>query len=350
MAGKGFADYPCAIAQGSTWGTAVVCTTGAGFPILSESISGPDLDEDESLTGNVWGNEPSLGNKSHGGTTDSWMRYKANSDFILALAMGTDATTAGANGYVHTMQVTDSNAKFATVIVPKDADVWEYDSAVVNQVTISGSAGGLVSLEPEFLCRNLSRNTSSGTNTNTTKANITTLYADSKGLDRLYFSQCRFRLNTGAGALDSDDELFPANFEIVLNNNFSTDFLADDANPKLLYPPTRQGRPSVTGFFEFPERSNQTFDDIFYDQTSFKLDMLFTSTTLIGGSTYFSVLFELPYCRMTNPDDAAVTGPERILNRVEFVSLEPSVAPTGMTATKPLYCEWTSDRQTVLIT
>lgn len=349
--GKGYKAYPVAIAQGADWGTAVVATTDAGFPILNERISGPDVEEDESLTGNVWGNEPSLGNESHGGDLDAWFRYGANSDLVCALSMGIATTpSALANGYKHTIQLADAPSVFFTLAIDKDTDVWEYDSCIVNNLTIRGSAGGRISIVPEIRARKLARNAGAGTNNNTTKLNITTPYASTRGIDIVYFSQCRFRINTDAGALDAADEVFPANFEIVLNNNQSEDFLADDANPKLLVTPTRAGRPSVSGFFEFPERTSQVFDDIYYSQTPFKFDMLFTSTILIGGAQYYQMKFDFPYCRMTNPDNANVGGSDRIGNKVEFKALSaPSGAPTGMTTEKAFELYWYNNTATALL-
>lgn len=315
-----------AFKKAGTWGTAVACGALNGLLILNEQVKGgPEYEPDDSLQ--TWAKQGDLGAKKYEGDLIAPMRYRGLG-LLMACAMGTAGTPAqqgGTAAYLHTLQLaTSTEGTFGTLAFDKGHSVWEYASCKVEGFTIKGEAGKPLTIAFHLVCNDLARNTSSGTNNNTTMASVTV--PDTQR--RVHMRQGVFRINGQTGdAFDSDDIIYPSAFELVFKRKLSRDHVAgSDA----IQEPLNDGKPDITLKLDFPKYTADTYLDAFVNETYQKMDIKFTGAQ-ISGAYYYGLNLYFPNLKCTNAE-AAIAGPGKIVHPLEFDCLGCDSAPTGMTA------------------
>ena len=315
-----------AVKRYTTWNTAVACGALNGFLILNEAIAGgPEYEPDLSLQ--AWPKQGDLGMKKYEGTISANMRYRGLGIFI-ALAMGTAGTPAqqgGTAAWLHTLTLaTNTDDYYATLAIDKGHSVWEYASVKVEGFTLRGSAGQPVELVVYLIASDLARNTSAGTNNNTTMASVT--IPDTQR--RVLFRQGVFRINGQTGdALDSGDIIYPSAFEFTFRRKLSRDHVAGS---DVIQEPLDDGFPECKLKLDFPKYTVDTYLDALVNETYQKMDIKFTGA-LISGAYYYGLNLHFPNLKCLNAP-AAVTGPGKIVHPLEFDCLGCDSAPTGMTS------------------
>lgn len=345
--GKGF-DSLCAIAKSVTWGLAVsVNSSGKAVKMVSEGITtAVEYIPDESLAGSPWKQKYDIGKHSNTGPLDFEAKYYGL-ELLIAMAMFRADTPvrankqpAGRRPYAYYMNFrlplittgTDTDGYFFTLAIDKSISVWEYDSAKINTMQISGEAGKRVRFQFGVMARRMR---------NTGQVN-TTLGSATEPLPRLYivYSDAKFRMNAqSAAALDnSTDQFYPASFELTLTNGLNPDPVTAENDP-YIDEPTRDAFGSVEGSFTIPNYKNDTNVNSFLAGTVMKADIKMISSTQIpavgGGSYYYAMNIYMPQVQVK---DAArtVSGPGRIPGNFAFEATKADAAPSGMTGTAGL--------------
>uniref|UniRef100_A0A6M3K552 Tail protein n=1 Tax=viral metagenome TaxID=1070528 RepID=A0A6M3K552_9ZZZZ len=315
-----------AICKTTPWGTATACGALDGILILREAIKGgPAYEPDDSLQ--TWPKQGDLGAKTYQGDITANMRYRGLGLF-LAMAMGTAGTPAqqgGTTAWLHTLQLaTKTDGIFATLAIDKGHSVWEYASCKIAGFTLRGEAGKPVELIAHVICSDLARNTSAGTNNNTTMASVTIPDTQRRAL----FRQGVFRINSQSGAaIDDDDIIYPNKFEFVFKRKLSMDHVAGS---DVIQEPLDDGNPEINLKIGFPKYTADTYLDALVDETYQKMDIKFTGA-LISGAYYYGLNFYFPNLKCINAE-AAVDGAGKIIHPLEFDCLGCDAAPTGMTS------------------
>lgn len=314
-----------AVKKATTWNTAVACGALNGILILKEGVKGgPAYEPDDSLQ--TWPKVGDLGAKSYQGDITAAMRYRGL-DLLLALAMGTAGSPAqqgGTTAYLHTLQLaTSTEGKFCTLAIDKGHSVWEYAGCKIAGFTLRGEAGKPLELVAHVICSDLARNTTAGTNNNTTMASVT--IPDTQR--RVHFRQGVWWINAqGDAALDADDAIYPNKFELVFKRKLSTDPVAAS---DVIQEPLEDGKPEVRLTLAFPKYTADTYLDAFVNETYQKLQVKFTGG-LISGAYYYGLNFYFANLKCVNAE-AAVDGAGKIIHPLEFDCLGCDSAPTGMT-------------------
>lgn len=336
--------------SGGTYRTPVLVAAGDGLEPVSESISQDvELIESEALTGSRTRTAGDRGNEFHAGDLELEAKYEGL-DVLLAMVLGTAIAPVqqGADdAYLHEFRVQDTDLEglFGTLVIDKQLEVWEYPSVKVNSLTIAATAGGLTTVTANLIASNLARNTSAGTNNETTIAAITI----PANRDFLLWEQLAVRMNIqSAGAIADADLVYPNEFSITFNNNM----VADDVSTRFgreIEEPCPDNFLDVTGSINFGRYNteNNKFVTAHFDKVIQKMDVIFTGP-LADGATNFSFKVLLPSLQIAS-GDVNIGGPGRVPANFEFTSSKASTVPTGFTQTQ-VTMELINQRNTAVIT
>jgi hypothetical protein len=338
-------EVQAAIKKGTTWGTPVAIGASCGLWLTSIRYNqiGKNVLPDPSLTGKAWGNPPRVGVHLNEVRIAGLARYGYNFPFLMALVMGSDSAGAGPP-YAHSLTLGDRLTLFATLVVREvlngsTTKFLEFASLMAEELTVRWSAGGEMTFELVLIGGKLDR--ASAVNTSTQWANVT--FPDSPKTI-LPAVDGRFRINAQGGAgLGGGDELNPLTAEIRIRRPLARDHVLSTTLAGLIALPVPSDVAEVTMMLEFPERggvgsyitAEQSFMDDFDAETERKADLLFTLTS------NNKVLIELPRLRVVAHPSLETPERGRTPNQVVFQAFEPTAAPTGMTATKPIFVQVT---------
>ncbi|MEE8109980.1 MAG: hypothetical protein V3T44_03030 [bacterium] len=327
-------EIVAAVAKGTTWGTPLAAGALDGLLITGEGMGAgapEDLVSEEAGVG--WQQTSEAGDINIEGALSGFLRYESALWRLIALGLGTDASAViDTSAYTHTMDFLDTlSALFGTLAIDKGPEVWEFPSAKVIGFSISGEAGQPVNFGITARCDALNRNTSGGTNNNTTMASVT---YRSKAL-RVLFQHLTFRINAqSAGALASPtDDLQISSFNLSVTRPQSADHVSGQQG---IIEPVEDGLPVVTLEFAIPEYAGATHLDRMVAHTALKADLTFDSGVLAGAATQnYDAVISIPQLILT-ADEAAVAAAAKIPESISGRCEEAQTAPSGMTGiTKP---------------
>lgn len=331
-------EVTAAIKKASTWGTPLAAGAGDGVLILSEGLgagAAEDLIAEEAGVSFVESSD--RGNVDIDGTVTAFYRYEGAVNRLMALAMGT-ATVAQigtTTAYRHQFDLANTlDGVLGTWVVGKNVSVWEWPSVKVFGFTLSGQAGQPIQIEFRMRADSLNRNTSSGTNNNTTLSNVT---YRSKAL-RALFQHLTFRMNNqGAAALASPaDEVKVTRFRLAYARPMDVTHIQGS---RFIIEPTENGLPEVRLEIQLPEYTADTFLSDLDARTAKKADLTFNSGVSAGDGNNYSLLLQFPQLYIVG-GEAAVDGAGKIVAPLTLRAEMAQSAPAGMTGiTKPFHVE-----------
>ena len=316
--------------SGGTYRTPVLVAAGDGLEPVGESITqDAQLIDSEALTGSRMRGAGDRGNELHNGDMELEMKYEGL-DVLLAMVLGTAIAPVqqGADdAYLHEFRVQDTDLEglFGTLVIDKQIEVWEYPSVKVNSLTISATSGALTTVTANMVASNLGRNTSGGTNNETTVLSIT-LPANR---DFLLWEQLAVRINAqSAAGLAGADLVYPNEFTVTFNNNMVTDDVSTRFGREV-EEPCPDNFLEVTGSINFARYNteNNKLVDALFSKTVQKLDAVWTGP-LADGATNFSFKVLMPSLQIAS-GDVNIGGPGRVPANFEFTSSKADTAPTG---------------------
>jgi hypothetical protein len=328
-----------AIKTTTPWGTPAQCGANDGLRIRSSGITGgKEIVPDRSLTGKTFGNAPSIGQEMHRGSIFADFRYGGNCERILAGIMGvagTPTVVEASYEYTHALSFEERLGDMFTYCEKKgDVNVWEYETVKISRLVIEVAGRGPATMEAELVASKVVTD-DTGTNTEATFASVTVPSV----ITPVYLGDCRFRINTVAGAvqLGATDLIYPNLIRIVVDRKLSEDFLANQTLGQTISEPKEEEDAEVTLELGFPEYLANTYRDAVNNGTEYKADLLMSGPDLpsAASSEEYEYDFDFPSLVGIERPDNALSGPERIADRIVFKCLEPDSAPTGMTATDP---------------
>jgi len=323
------------VAKGATWGTAVLAAALDGVLITADGMGvGAPEDLVAEEAGIAFQQTSEAGMVDIEGTLDMFLRYESALNRLIALAMGTAGVpaTVDVSARLHTFQLNDSlDGIFGTLAIDKGPEVFEFASAKLLGFTITGEAGQPVTITFNKRADSLARNTSSGTNNNTTMGSVT--YRSK--VFRTLMQHLTFRVNSqSAGALASPaDDLKISRFTLQLDRPHSTDHVSGQTG--IIEPTEDGGLPVVTFGFDVPEYLGAVQLDRITGHTALKADLTFDSGVLIGSATQNAdVVINIPQLILT-AGEAPVNSANKITHAMNGRCEQAQTAPTGMTVTKP---------------
>lgn len=328
-------DLIAAAILASEWGTAVECGAGSGVLLTDESMTlTPEMLPDDSAGQSfIYDEDQGLVNVE--GTIGGYLRY-VGLELLLALAMGTAGDPSqqeSTAAYEHVLALADDlTGIFGTLALYKGVSVFEYPSAKVTGFEIRGEVGQPLRFTFNIMADDCNRNTSSGTNTTSTIANVTV----PENEYRVLFRQGVYRINAqGGAALDGDDEIGIGAFTLSFNRQMER--YRDSESGQTTGEPGGVGFPEVTLRLEFPKYAADTYLALKDNKTNQKMDMTFTGATIEGAYTR-SFKLEFPNLVPMGGDEPTTSGAARYVQAVEFNCRRADSAPTGMSGlTLPFY-------------
>lgn len=340
-------EIVAAIKKGTTWGTPVAAGALDGLLLTGETLGiGAPEDLAAAEAGVGFQQTSEAGDVNIEGNLSGFLRYDSALWRLIALGMGSaSVSVVDTTGQQHTLDFLDTlDGLFGTLVIDKGPEVWEFPGAKVIGFAVRGEAGRPVTFEVTARCDGLNRNTSSGTNNNTTIANVT---YRSKAL-RVLFQHLTFRLNAQSdAALASGDAIQISSFVLTLTRPHSADHVSGQA---AIIEPTENGLPTVNFEFALPEYSGATHLDRIVNHTALKADLTFDSGVLAGStSENYKVTLSIPQLVLTG-GGAAVSGPDKIPHPLSGRCEEAQSAPAGMAGiTKPFRIVATNQHTTAEI-
>lgn len=259
----------------------------------------------------------------------------SHTDTVLTFATMTalcDATSVFtisglASTHVYTL-AENTDGQFITMCAKLGAlVVEEYTTAKVSGFTIKGGTGKPLEVEFKVICHDKNRNTSSGTNTNTTILTVTF----PETANRLLYKDIKFRMNTGSGGAISDsDRIYPVSFEFSFERKM-TGVYGVGGSYNNVDEPTNDGNPTTSLKFELGRFEAAGLALIMAKEagTAQKVDITFTGA-LLSGATYRSLLIEIPNAKFSDIDAPMKEGILTV--PADMFCLGRIAAPTGMTA------------------
>ena len=331
-------EITAAIKKGATWGTPLAAGASDGVLILSEGLgagAAEDLIAEEAGVPFVEASD--RGNVDIEGDVTAFYRYEGALNSLMALAMGTATVTqiGATTAYRHKFDLANTlDGVFGTWVVGKNVSVWEWPSTKISGFTLSGEAGQPPQIEFQMRAHSLNRNTSSGTNNNTTLTSIT---YRSKTL-RALFQHLTFRMNNqSAGALASPtDDVNITRFRLTYTRPIEATHVQGS---RFVIEPTENGLPEVGLEVQLPEYTADTFLSDLDARTVKKADLTLDSGVSAGNGNNYSLLIQFPQLNIVGAE-AAVDGAGKIVAPVTLRAETAQSAPTGMTGiTKPFHIE-----------
>lgn len=328
--GKGFESIAGFI-KATTWGTAVAVSTGDAIRILNESISGgPEYLPDESINGTAFRDVGDTGNELFEGSIECYLRYRGL-DLLIAMAFGTTAgaptnASVASAAYQQYFRPSDNlEGLFGTYCNDRTSsnDIVEFDSAKVNAVTISATAGERVMASFDLVCRDFSNDSAINTDSST--------WTDPDSADNrefVIFEDATVYMEAEDQTLAVGDLVYPSEFSITLNNNLVGDVTT--ANAPNIDEPVRDGYADVSGSITFPvwgdgsgadAAAGEKWEDAFFAKTNYALEINFTGSTIVSSYNNEFNIF-LPNVEFTS-NDANIGGPGKIGHTLNFVATTP---------------------------
>jgi hypothetical protein len=256
---------------------------------------------------------------------------KITASTSTTLTFGT-MTTACDNTTVHTVTGAASthtyslaqslDGIFLTLAFLNGIGIDEYTSAKVTSMTIKAALDKALEVVFGLLCYD--RSTSSVINTTVTFANVTTR----ESANRVYYDQGVIRINAASGAgLGTGDKIYPDSWELTFKRKTSGVYgLGGSFN--LIDEPSNDGLPECKFKMNFARYTAATYFTAWDAATLQKIDLTYTGL-LLSGSTYRSLLIEIPSAQLSNVDLPISEG--ILKHPMEFDLLGCTSSPTGMT-------------------
>jgi len=322
----------------TTWGTAVAVGALDGVLIASESFSKtPEMLEDMPISTDFKRNIIA-GNITVEGSLSGDFRYESWDQF-LAIVMGADTVvqpdaTNSPSVYDHTYDlVGDVLGNLMTIVFDKVTRIHELTTVALTGFTISGDAGGVLTIEVTGLAYD--RITNSVVNTST---EISAVTYQTRGLT-IPFNIGTFRVNVAsAGALGAGDIVCPNSFSLSAEIPLEGDQVA--CGGQQVTQPDYTGIPSYKLSLEFPRvlATLPAFVDLLQAETEMKSDIQYIGPVINSADTTplnHTWTVEMPRMKIMNADEL-IEGVGKIPVSAEFELLEAASAPTGMSVTKPM--------------
>lgn len=331
--GKGY-EIVAGFKKATTWGTAVACGANDGIRILNEDITTTvEQVSDDSLNSTPYRQANDTGVQRNSGTFQVYGKYHGL-DVLVAMALGqtNGAPVARKSGsgatvqyaYYNSYKLKDSlEGLFGTLAIDKQVAVHEYDSVKIRKLTIEGKAGDRVTFTFEVVGRKFSND--STTNTSSTMANVT----EPSPRKYIMFGDGKFFMKTqSAGAINGDDQIYPSEFSITIDNK-----LGDGDVTSLNYPyidePVREDFMEVTGTITLPRYEGTTEENAFINGTKMKMKFAFRGSAIGTGPYYYRFDIYMPQVQITDAG-RKVAGAGKIGAPIEFVCTRADSAPDGM--------------------
>jgi len=238
--------------------------------------------------------------------------------FILG-TIGSAAFTLSTNIYKP-----QESLPLLTVAVQKyhgnNAKVWEFRSAKVNTLEVSGAvgtAGGKVSWTASLVGEKVLRTGEAGiVNTTADFSNIT----PANKPEPLLMSKMALKIGDTDDALTDSDRIAIEEFTLTINNNLSDDtfasITASHTDGSLPIEHERNGRQEVTLRIVRPRLYDMTFFDWFSRNTTLQALLEFSTV----GGTYSHKIY-LPYLKIAEDPSAEVGGPELLKEEINLVAV-----------------------------
>ncbi len=271
-----------------------VSSTGDKVPLLSEGI---EFDYTDVLHEYLFGNAGIPGRQRVfepvSGSIECEIPYteKNGTEFVsasvlIALAMGT-ATWDAAQTSNRITLLDDLNV-FGTIAVDKGhhaTKVWEITGAMVNSMTLSGSAEESLKGSFDIIAYDMAIDNSTNT--------VSLLAGMPNDVPTLVlFKDFTFRIGDQAGALGDGDRVNLSAFSLSLNNNLSppeqSTIETGHTDQKQTLQPVRNGFREVTLEITIPRYDADTFIDFLTNDTNLQADLLGTHPS--AGGTEFDII------------------------------------------------------------
>jgi len=304
--------------------TTTLLKTGAGWT--------PDA-----LIGLYWTCDADAGNPTNVGQTRRITDNTADTlTWVGDLPFATSATTQGnisAGIAERTYTLADTlEGIYGTGCIWNGMSMEELTSCKVAGMTIKFGTGKPVEIAFDLIAND--KSLSSAVNT------AVTAWTVLESGNRVMTAHLVSRMNTSAGdALAAGDAIRFSSGELSIKRPLkgvygvgSTDNEIDE--------PSNDGQVEVTFKGTLPRFESAAHLTAWEAGTFMKMDLTFTGA-LISGASYRSIFIELPYMRYTLAEAPIKDG---ILDHsLEFSCMDPTAAPTGMTATKPVQIKVVND-------
>ncbi len=203
--------------------------------------------------------------------------------------------------------------------------IWR--SCFINSLTISLSAGGVLSVTAEFIPFDLDKTSS----TNTTGLSNNWAFDHASPLfvtnEQIIFPEISyFRIAaTGDAPLDSGDNTGIREFTITINNNLKVDDM-DASSTFYRLMPMRNSHREITGNFKIPRYNADTFFDFQNAESELIVNLKITGSTIASSARYIN--FWLPSLKLES-GEAPVGGAGVVPQSYNFRCLTPGAAVTG---------------------
>jgi hypothetical protein len=329
---------------------AVVLGAGNGFEYRTENISHEvPYVRDESNIGSAQQGRGERGFERNAGPIVGPAKYEGLEPMLAACfgTAGAPTQLSSSTAYKHQFRIKDRlEGIIGTLGIEKrkDATVWEYESAKIRQIRITGEAGQPVDIEFDFICRTLARNAGSGVN-NTTTWDSVTIPANR---DKVHFGDLQLLIGAWSDSvpLAATDEAYPSRFELVIDNPMDTEIFTTKGG-FTVDEPKRDGHAMCTLSVEFPCYDDETWLNALAadPKTRFMGKLLFDSGQDAGGSNNFAWNFFLGQMEIDEAS-AQVAGAGVIRQPINFVNTKPSATPSGFDFADQIYMEVVSQLNT----
>ena len=324
--GKGWLSK-CGVVSGSTWGTPVAVGTGNLVEFLSENI-GEDIAAlgVEEISGNANYTDVLPSVTSAGGDLSLAMRYTGTQHDLIAMAFGSQASPVLA-GTRYTSEYTMKNSLeglFCTLVFAKQAAIWEWKSAKVNGLSISGSPGAFLQLNIPFICSAL--DTASTTNTSSQINALTSLSGDRTDVIN-WTHMTAYALPTSGGA--TLDEIKIQEFSFSIDNALSSVYAS--GNSGIIDEPKRDGFRTVSlsiklDYYKDDYPTGGEWIAMYKAKTPFKFKFHF-----VNADDDRALVIMIPNAYPTGSVPRDVSGPALLEATLDFQCQMISSAPSGFT-------------------
>lgn len=342
--------YGVAVKQGSVWGTAVA--VGALDELFVNSDGNPQLKQEFKPYRGLNSIHPKDGDLGPSEAID-WdipidgegcgFQYECGAMGSLLVGLFSTSTSVTVQGattaYKHVIDWADESAEFFTFVSERPGDIYEIPSAVPTKVTFKPGNGflqGAVGMRGNHL------NNTSTTNAATQVDAITK--AAEGGIIR--FQDGVFWMNAQSGdALDSGDAITLSDFEVTLER--TKDALQVLGGTYIAQPVESAFVGTLKITLPHDTGTAATWFAAFLAKTAQKASLTFTSSELAGVA--YPYVFSISFPRLMPKVAPDVKLEDIINNGLEFIILEASAAPTGMTGHTRPYLEITNKRTSAYI-
>jgi hypothetical protein len=343
--------YTVAAKQGSVWGTAVA--VGATDGLFVSSDGNPALKQEFKPFGgldSIMSKDGDLGPAEAVDFSPEFsgegcgLQYEmgANGSLIVAFfGTSTSVTQQGSTtAYKHVIDFANEVTDFFTIASERPGDIYEIPSAVPMKLNLKPGNGFL---QGSVTLRGNTMNNTSATNTATQLDAVTR--AAEGGIIRFQDGVFLMNAQSGGAVSSPTDAVTISDFEINLER--SMDALTVLGGTYIAQP----AESAIIGSFKvtLPHDTGTaaTWFANYLAKTAQKATLTFTSTELAGTAYYYT--FTIGFPRLMPKVAPDVKLEDIINNGLEFLILEASAAPTGMTGHTRPYLEVINKRSTAYI-